>query len=89
MFHQCKCSDACGCLWGPKGWHSQLGDVAGDALGQGTQVLVAAAHDRLQAGTLAGALGTWYTAGILLACRMRERGREGKKQGGVRVTKRK
>jgi len=48
--------------------HSQLGDVLGDALGQGLEVLVAAADDSVEAGALLRALGPGDAAGLLLTC---------------------
>ena len=45
---------------------SQFGDVLGDALGQGVEVFVAAAHHGLQAGTLPRALWLRQAAGLLL-----------------------
>lgn len=48
--------------------HSQLRDVLGDPLGQGLEVLVAAADDGVKASALLWALGPGDAAGLLLTC---------------------
>lgn len=48
--------------------HSQLRDVLGDPLGQGLEVLVAAADNGVEAGALLRALGPGDAAGLLLTC---------------------
>lgn len=52
----------------PSTRHSQLGDVLGDAPGQGLEVLVAAADHGVQAGALLRALGPRDAARLLLTC---------------------
>lgn len=48
--------------------YSQLCDILGDPLGQGLEVLVAAADNRVEAGAFLRALGPGDAAGLLLTC---------------------